>query len=261
MNILISNDDGVEGEGLKVLAGELSKKHKVYVLAPDRNQSAVSNRFSLFAGPLKIKKIEDNFYSCSGTPVDCVITGLTSGLFRDDNDSPVTFDAVLSGINRGENVGRDIVYSGTCAAARQAAFSGLPGIAVSLFVEEEKSESVKAESYKPLADFVCKNLSELMRLCEPGRRPAFVNVNGDFRTSYKGWKFTDRLCVKDYLDRVSLKRISDCDFETVFEDAHAKPFAEENSDYQICKDGYIAVSRVTGDCIAKSFPDPINLAL
>ena len=261
MNILISNDDGVEGEGLKVLAGKLSENHKVYVIAPDRNQSAVSNRFSLFAGPLKIKKIDENFYSCSGTPVDCVIAGLTSGLFRDENNNPVKFDAVLAGINRGENVGRDVVYSGTCAAARQAVFSGLPGIAVSLFADDCSSCPVKSSDYLPLADFVSKNIFELMKLCESGIRPSFVNVNGDLRPSYRGWKYTDRLCVKDYLDRVSLIKLSDGLFETSFEDAHASPFEEDESDYQICKDGYISVSKIIADCIAKPSPEHVNLAL
>jgi hypothetical protein len=116
MNILITNDDGYEAEGIKVLAEELSKNHNVYVLAPSSNRSAVSNCVSI-REMLELKKINDKLWTLSGFPADCVITAMRSGIFEG-----IEFDVVLSGINKGPNLGTDIVYSGTCAGARQAVF-------------------------------------------------------------------------------------------------------------------------------------------
>ena len=258
MNVLVSNDDGVEGEGLKALVAGLAKRHKVYVLAPDTNRSAASNHFSLFMKPLKIKKVAENVYSCSGTPVDCVITALTSPLFD------VKFDVVVSGINKGQNVGRDIVYSGTCAAARQAVFEGLPGIAASVFCEDWSEEGQKNLHFEAMAEFVSRNLSQLVKLCELSKRPSFVNINGDSLTSYKGVKYTSTLCVKDYDDKVSLKKTDD-GFETVFVDALTSPDYEADSDYELCKEGYIAVSKVIADSVSKDvspdFIKDLNLSL
>ena len=258
MNILISNDDGVNGEGLKVLASALAKNNKVFVLAPDRNRSAVSNYFSLFAKSLTIKKISENFYSCSGTPVDCIITAYTSNLFGEK------IDVVVSGINRGENVGRDIVYSGTCAAARQAVFYGIPALAVSVFAEDSSGEGTNDGKYPVLydamADFVSKNLSELIKLCDLGLNPSFVNINGDSLAEYKGFKFTTSLCKKDYSDKVSLEKNGD-ELKTVFEGGNGLPMNHEPSDYDICKRGFIAISRVLADPSALSIEKEVKLSL
>lgn len=258
MNVLVSNDDGIEGKGLQVLVAELAKRHKVYVIAPDRNRSAASNHFSLFMKPLTIKKISDNFYSCSGSPVDCVITGLTSDLFG------VKFDAVVSGINKGPNVGRDVVYSGTCAVARQAVFSGIPGIAASVFCEDWSEQGQENMHFEPMAEFVSKNLSQLVKICRLGKRPSFVNINGDSISSYRGVKFTEKLCVKDYNDKVSLKKTED-GFETVFIDSHTSPDCEGNTDFEICSQGYIAISKVIADSVSEElssdFIKELNLSL
>ena len=125
MNLLLCNDDGFDSEGIKVLAKKLSQKHKVYIVAPDSNRSAVSHHITMFKENTLIK-LDDNLYSCSGFPVDCVFTGIESSLFG------VKIDAVISGINRGANMGTDIIYSGTCAVARQGVLSGLPSVAFSL---------------------------------------------------------------------------------------------------------------------------------
>ena len=123
--VLVTNDDGIEGEGLKVLVDSLKKVADVYVLAPDSNRSAVSSKISMWNN-LVLKKHGEQFYSCSGMPADCVICAVKSQFFG------VEFDAVISGINAGPNLGTDVIYSGTCAAARQAVLMGLAGIAVSL---------------------------------------------------------------------------------------------------------------------------------
>lgn len=124
MRILISNDDGVYARGINVLADRLRDFAKVDVVAPDRNRSGASNSLTLNA-PLRIRELSSHTVSVEGTPTDCVhlaITGLLS-------EQP---DMVVSGINEGSNLGDDILYSGTVAAAIEGRFLGLPAIAISL---------------------------------------------------------------------------------------------------------------------------------
>lgn len=126
MNILLTNDDGIDCEGIIALASALRKRggHGVYVLAPDGNRSGVSHSITL-RGPIRIVLRSDDTWACSGTPADCAIVAALGGL-------PFKPDLVVSGINVGPNVGTDLVYSGTAAAARQAALHGIPAVALSL---------------------------------------------------------------------------------------------------------------------------------
>lgn len=124
MRILVSNDDGVSATGISVLATELALAAEVEVVAPDRNRSGASNSLTL-RDPLRIKKLDNGYYSVEGTPTDCVHLALTGFL------EPV-FDMVVSGINEGANLGDDILYSGTVAAAMEGRHLGLPAIAISM---------------------------------------------------------------------------------------------------------------------------------
>jgi 5'-nucleotidase len=124
MKILLSNDDGVFAEGLACLYEALSLQHEVTVIAPDRNCSGASNALSL-QHPLRIQQMKNGFYSVNGTPSDCVHLGVNSFL----QDDP---ELVVSGINHGANLGDDVIYSGTVAAATEGRYMGLPAIAVSL---------------------------------------------------------------------------------------------------------------------------------
>lgn len=124
MNILLSNDDGVHAEGLSCLYSVLSQSHDVTVIAPDRNCSGASNALSLHQ-PLRIQKMKNGFYSVNGTPSDCVHLGINQFLEEDPQ-------LVISGINHGPNLGDDVIYSGTVAAATEGRYMGLPAIAVSL---------------------------------------------------------------------------------------------------------------------------------
>ncbi|WP_058475433.1 5'/3'-nucleotidase SurE [Legionella quateirensis] len=124
MRILVSNDDGVSATGIRVLATELARTAEVEVVAPDRNRSGASNSLTL-RDPLRIKKLDNGYYSVEGTPTDCVHLALTGFL------EPVV-DIVVSGINEGANLGDDILYSGTVAAAMEGRYLGLPAIAISM---------------------------------------------------------------------------------------------------------------------------------
>ena len=124
MKILLTNDDGVHAPGLAALIKRVSEIAEVVVVAPDREQSAVSHALTLHH-PLRAARINDNVFSVDGTPTDCVNLGIHSLLsFRPD--------LVISGINRGANIADDVTYSGTVAAALEATLMGIPAIAISL---------------------------------------------------------------------------------------------------------------------------------
>ncbi len=124
MKILVSNDDGYLSMGINTLTEALERVADVVVVAPDRNRSAASNSLTL-ARPLRVSQYGENRYKVDGTPSDCVHLAVTGFL----DDEP---DLVVSGINHGANLGDDVIYSGTVAAAMEGRFLGLPTIAVSL---------------------------------------------------------------------------------------------------------------------------------
>ena len=124
MKILVSNDDGYRAEGIQRLRAALSTLAEVTVVAPDRNRSGASNSLTLDV-PLRVFESEPGVYFVPGTPTDCVHLAI-SGLFDFEHDM------VVSGINDGPNLGDDVLYSGTVAAAVEGRFLGLPTIAVSL---------------------------------------------------------------------------------------------------------------------------------
>lgn len=123
MHLLLSNDDGIHAEGLKYLAEALAPLGKISVVAPNRNRSAASNSLTL-ERPIRAQQVADNWYSVDGTPTDCVHLAIT-GLLKDEPD------IVVSGINNGANLGDDVIYSGTVAAAIEGRFLGLPAVAIS----------------------------------------------------------------------------------------------------------------------------------
>ena len=124
MKILVSNDDGYMARGIVALAEALAEIAEVILMAPDRNHSGASNSLTLHS-PLRVRQVEENRYFVNGTPSDCVHLAL-SGYLPDDPD------IVVSGVNHGANLGDDVIYSGTVAAAMEGRFLGLPAIAVSL---------------------------------------------------------------------------------------------------------------------------------
>ncbi|MDD3980866.1 MAG: 5'/3'-nucleotidase SurE [Spirochaetia bacterium] len=166
MRILVTNDDGIDAEGLSVLVSYLSdeayggKDREIIVLAPEGERSGVSHAMTL-RHPTKVRKLKEAYYSCSGTPADCVIVAGLGIL-------PWMPDLVVSGINRGPNMGTDIIYSGTCGAARQAALAGVPGIAVSC------AQYKAPLDYRCSASFVARNLEALLSYW---RKDCFININ------------------------------------------------------------------------------------
>ena len=128
MEILLSNDDGIESPGLAALAEALGGLGRITVVAPDRERSAVAHSLTLHR-PLRLKEIRPGWYSSDGTPTDCVHLGVHAVLTRPP-------DLLIAGINHGPNMGDDLTYSGTVSVAMEGAFLGVPSIAVSLAARE-----------------------------------------------------------------------------------------------------------------------------
>ncbi|MGD8956006.1 MAG: 5'/3'-nucleotidase SurE [Chromatiaceae bacterium] len=124
MRILLSNDDGYQAPGLRALHEAISHIAEVVVVAPDRDRSGASNSLTLEL-PIRAREAENGFLSVEGTPTDCVHLAIT-GLLQSEPDM------VVSGVNAGANMGDDVIYSGTVAAATEGRFLGFPAIAVSI---------------------------------------------------------------------------------------------------------------------------------
>ncbi len=164
MRILLANDDGVHAPGIRGLYNELSPHHQTYIIAPLEERSTTGHSLSLDR-PLRLEKFDETIYGCSGYPADCILMGL-GHLMK--NNRP---DVVVSGINRGANLGQDLYYSGTVAAAREAAFHGVPALAVSLVFDRVNEE----HRYHTAAQFIKWCLEfELHKACPP---MTLLNIN------------------------------------------------------------------------------------
>jgi 5'-nucleotidase len=143
--ILVTNDDGIFSEGIKSLVSALSEVAEVFVVAPDREQSASGHALTL-SRPLRMQKVRQNWYSVDGTPTDCVNLGVLSVL----RDRPP--DIICSGINFGLNLGDDVTYSGTVSATFEGTLLGIPSLAFSQEVGEGFSFESAARFARLLID-------------------------------------------------------------------------------------------------------------
>ncbi len=160
MNILISNDDGYQAPGIEALATALGEIAFIHVVAPDRDRSGASNSLTLDT-PIRARLGSNGFTFVDGTPTDCVHLAITGLL-------DIEPDMVVAGINSGANLGDDVLYSGTVAAAMEGRFLGFPAIAVSLVTE-------RPTHY----DTAARVAVELVKRCTSGTLPAdtILNVN------------------------------------------------------------------------------------
>ncbi|MBE8168032.1 MAG: 5'/3'-nucleotidase SurE [Shewanella sp.] len=160
INILVSNDDGVNAEGIRVLTHSLTSIANVLTVGPDRNCSGASNSLTL-TNPLRVNKLDNGFISVNGTPTDCVHIAIRELC-------EVEPSIVVSGINAGANMGDDVLYSGTVAAAMEGRFLGLPAIAISLVGKE-------LNHYQTAADWAVKLVKGLLN--NPITSDQILNVN------------------------------------------------------------------------------------
>jgi len=162
VKILVSNDDGYLAEGIRALADALKDLGQVTVVAPDRNRSGASNSLTLDM-PLRVQETAPDVFCVQGTPTDCVHLAI-SGLFD------YRHDMVVSGVNDGANLGDDVLYSGTVAAAMEGRFLGLPTLAVSLCVTESSGRHFATGAR------VARQLAGQL-LAQPLERALILNVN------------------------------------------------------------------------------------
>ena len=160
MAILLSNDDGVSSPGLTILQETLAVLDEVWVVAPDRDQSAVSHSLTLYR-PLRIEPLGPRVFTVDGTPTDCINLAINGILHERPR-------LVISGINRGANLGDDITYSGTVSAAMEATLLGVPAVAVSLVGRDHFD-------FGPAASFTCALAATILR--DPLPADTLLNVN------------------------------------------------------------------------------------
>jgi 5'-nucleotidase len=159
--ILVTNDDGVHAPGIRTLAAALRPLGEVHVVAPDREVSACAQSLTL-KHPLRAERIEPGVHSVDGTPADCVNLAILKVL-------PRRPDLVVSGINRGANLGDDVFYSGTVGGAREATFFGVPALAFSLAARSERD-------FGPAAAFAHTLSARVLEKGLPERTLLNVNV-------------------------------------------------------------------------------------
>lgn len=174
MNIVLVNDDGVHAPGIKILKETLKAIANVIVVAPMQERSTTGHTLTL-DHTVRMEEIDDSVYACSGFPADCTLMAI-GHLFKNPDSKffGKKIDLVVSGINRGANLGQDLFYSGTVAAAREAAFHGLPSIAVSSCMDFKFPD--QSDRYYYSASNLIKNLvqSNISQFIAP---MTFLNIN------------------------------------------------------------------------------------
>ena len=160
MTILVTNDDGIDSPGIQILAETLKTLGRVYVVAPDKECSAMAHSLSLHR-PLSVDTIREGYFAVDGTPADCVNVAVCHLL-------PERPNLIASGINKGGNMGEDITYSGTVSAAFEGAFYGIPSFAISLVSKDDFRFRTAASFALRVARFILKN-----RL----PKDTFLNIN------------------------------------------------------------------------------------
>jgi 5'-nucleotidase len=233
--ILVTNDDGISSPGIKVLARSLKPLGDVYVVAPETEQSSVAHALTLHR-PLKFEKIKKNTYHINGTPTDCVIIGATRLL-------PVKPDIIVSGINNGGNLGDDVTYSGTVAAAIEGTLLGIPSIAVSLVRSSSYSSISRMNTarLREAAAFAGKLSSMILKKGLPG--DTLLNVNIPNTPRIIGTRITKQ--GKMVYDS-SVQEIADPRQRKYFWIGGGTPRwgVGEETDFEAIQEGYISITPV-----------------
>jgi len=240
--ILVTNDDGIQSEGIKVLYEELRKKYKVVVVAPDRERSAVSRALTLYR-PLRVEKINGDFYSVDGTPTDCVNLAVNS-FFKGK------IKMVVSGINRGPNMGEDITYSGTVSAAMEGLLLGIPSIAISCASRQDFIFDTSARVALKIVEKVLKSglpRDTLLNINVPNL--PFEKLKGIKITMMGKKRYSDTIVEK--LDPRGRKY-----YWLAGEEIGYEPLG--NSDLEAVKDGFVSVTPIHLDLTNYSVMDELK---
>jgi len=226
MNLLVTNDDGIASQALQQLKARLSALGRVTIIAPDRNQSATSQALTLHR-PLRIHALGEDTYSVDGTPADCVLIAFHGKLVEPP-------DFVISGINHGPNMGEDVFYSGTVAAAIEGVLQGVPALAASLVTRQPTDFAEPAAS-------VARLVRQVLERGMPDR--LLLNVNFPFLppAGIRGLQLT-RLGSRVYEDTL-VKKVDPRGRDYYWiggEDPIWRP--EPGTDFHAVHDGYVSVT-------------------
>lgn len=227
MNILCTNDDGYLATGIRVLAEAVAPLGTVTTVAPDREQSATSHSLTLHH-PLRARRTVDGAFIVDGTPTDCVILAINELL-------PQRPDVCVSGINHGSNMGEDVLYSGTVAAAMEATVFGVPSVAISYTGEHHE----ELEGWERIVGGLLEQM--LVHREIPAQTLFNVNLPGVAPEDVRGVKIT-QLGRRKYAE--SITRAHDPSGREYFwiGGGVANWTGPEDSDFQAVRDGYISVT-------------------
>lgn len=244
MNIFLTNDDGIFAPGIRALAAELKVAgHTLYIIAPDRERSAASHSLSLRTD-IVVKRLADNEYSVSGTPVDCSVIALQKILTQ-----PV--DLVISGINAGQNMGEDVLYSGTVAAAVEASLMGYKAIAISINSYSEQKFEVAAKWMNKLLEMGIDKLCKAHGVLN-------INIPNIEFEDVKGIKLTKTGHRKYYN---FIKVLEEGENEFSYRVGGDKPVwdIERGTDAEAVSEGYISITPLGFDLSdANAFPEILD---
>jgi 5'-nucleotidase len=233
VRILVTNDDGYRSDGILVLAAALRKLGDVVIVAPVEEASAAGHSLTI-RHPLRLESISDGVYAVDGTPTDCVNVGIAQ-VFRDELPG-----MVVSGINKGYNIGDDITYSGTVAGALEGALLGIPSMAVSMKATRgEYDFSYAANAAAVLAD-------AMLRAPLPPR--TFLNINVP-RGAPKGYRTTVQ-AKRNHITSVAERHDPKGRPYFWIEEGQNEWEPHDRSDYQAVRDGYVSVTPLHPDLTA-----------
>lgn len=231
--ILVTNDDGVRSEGLAALADALKPLGDVVVVAPAKEASAVGHALTLHY-PLRLEQLEPNVYAVDGTPTDCVNIAFAI-VFK--GQPP---DLVVSGINKGWNLGDDITYSGTVSGALEGALLGVPSLAVSLKRSRERMDFTEA------AQAAAHVAAIVLKKGLPPRTFLNINVPREVTRGFKVTKQARRNHITSVAERVDPKHRPYYWIDEALDEWEA----HDRSDYRAVRDGYISVTPLQPDLTA-----------
>ncbi|HEY8805810.1 MAG TPA: 5'/3'-nucleotidase SurE [Clostridium sp.] len=231
MRLLLTNDDGISAKGIYALAKELEKDHEVIIVAPDKERSACGHSITLtrplIVKEIKIEGLKSKAFSVDGTPADCVKIGINKLI-----DGKI--DMVISGINKGFNLGTDVLYSGTVSAAIEACIYKIPAMAVSMEIKGN------IETY----DMAVKYASEILLKAKDNniKSNIVLNINVPLlnENEIKGikvCKIGSRLYNNSYIESTGENNETQYEIKGIVKDIH-----EEDSDTIYFKEGYVTVT-------------------
>jgi 5'-nucleotidase len=235
MNILITNDDGISSAGIKALEKVLGKNHSTFLVAPLKEKSATSMALTIF-DKMRVEKFNSNHYVVDGFPVDCVNIGLHGDIFP-------KIDLVISGINRGVNMGYDVHYSGTVGAARHAAIHKIKSIAV--------SSGNRNDSYDYISE--AGDISKFIQDHYNNLTPGFIyNIN--FPVEYKPYPElkSTKLGIRTYTDSYHKTNIYENISEYFLGGSELGSSITDDSDFLAYDLGYISITPISLETTAFS---------